>query len=206
MSDKTKSDFQPDLGPSMYADIPEDPESEDPESIESLIEPLIEPENSEVEILRKNLEASQLEAKSNWEKLLRKEAELQNIQRRASEDVDKARKFGTERMAQELLAVADSFEQGLRYETDAELRNGMQLTYSVLLEVLAKFGIKEINPTLAEPFMPQCHEAISMQEAEDMEANRIVAVVQKGYFIHDRVLRAARVVVSKAVNIPPQST
>lgn len=186
MSDKTKSE----LGPDAHAEI---------HSGNELIEPEVEKDNEEAQ-LRKSLEEAQAEAKSNWEKLLRKEAELQNIQRRAAEDVDKARKFGTERMAQELLAVVDSFEQGLRYEKNSDLRDGMQLTYSLLLEILAKFGIKEINPAVADPFSPQCHEAISLQEAQDMDANRIVSVVQKGYFIHDRVLRAARVVVSRAAN------
>jgi molecular chaperone GrpE len=153
-------------------------------------------ESEEVAALRKSLEEAQSEAKSNWEKLLRKEAELQNVQRRASIDVENARKFGVERLAQELLAVLDSFEQGLRFE-ESEIKNGMQLTYAMLLEVLAKFGIKEINPAVADAFNPQYHEAISIQDNKEMGANKIIAVVQKGYFIHDRVLRAARVIVSK---------
>lgn len=183
MSDKTKSGLEPDPHASFHKG-----------------NELIEPEESmDISVLRNALEASKLEAKVNLEKLIRKEAELQNLQRFAAADLEKTRKFGNERMAQELLAVVDSFEQGLIYEKDdLTVKNGLQLTYSVLLEVLAKFGIKEINAAVSDSFNPQCHEAISMQETTDMEANKIVAVVQKGYFIHERILRAARVVVSRA--------
>ena len=186
MSDKTKFDIEPD--PLANFDI--EPELRETES---------ETESEEVTSLRKSLEESKLEAQENWEKLLRKEAELQNVQRRASIDVNNARKFGAERMAQELLAVVDSFEQGLLYEKDdSKIKDGMQLTYTLLLEVLAKLGIKEINPAAAEAFDPSYHEAILMQDNKEMEPNKIIAVVQKGYFLHERVLRAARVIVSKA--------
>lgn len=183
MSDKTKSDLEPDAHVDFHSG-----------------NELIEPEESmDSTLLRNALAASKLELKASAEKLLRKEAELQNVQRLTALDLEKARKFGNERMAQELLAVADSFEQGLMYEKDNEaLKNGMQLTYTLLLEVLAKFGIKEINTAVSDSFNPQCHEAISMQEIADMEPNKIVAVIQKGYFIHERILRAARVVVSRA--------
>lgn len=154
-------------------------------------------ETVEMAVLRKTLEEVQLEAKTNWERLLRKEAELQNIQRRALMEVDNERKFGIERMARELLVVVDSFEQGLRYEQDPNLKNGIQLTYSMFLEVLSKFGIKEIDPAVGTAFDPKCHEAISVQESADIPANCIITVVQKGYFIHDRVLRAARVIVAR---------
>lgn len=192
MSDKAKTGSK---SPDPHADFHSG--SELIETSTDAVPPSSKAEAVEVAALRKALEEAQLEAKTNWERLLRKEAELQNIQRRALIEVDNERKFAIERMARELLMVIDSFEQGLRYEQDVNLKNGMQLTYSMFLEVLNKFGIKEIDPAVGAVFDPKCHEAISLQDSADMQANCIIAVAQKGYFIHDRVLRAARVIVSR---------
>lgn len=152
--------------------------------------------------LKKELEAAQEKAASNWDKLLRKEAELQNIRRRSENELANAHKYGIERFAQELLAVVDSFEQALALNSkDSEesietFVDGMNLTYKQLLGVMEKFGIKQIDP-LGEPFDPQFHEAISMQESSETKPNHILAVLQKGFIVHERVLRAARVIIAK---------
>lgn len=148
------------------------------------------------------LEEANTRAEDNWQKLLRKEAELQNIRKRAEQDVANARKYSIDRFAESLLVVIDSFEQGLQVEQpkseeSARLVEGMDLTYKALLDVLDKFGVSPINPA-QEAFNPLFHEAISMFETSDVPPNQVVTVVQKGYMVHDRVLRPARVVVAKA--------
>lgn len=157
----------------------------------------------QVVILSKTLKETQEKADSNWERLVRKEAELQNLIKRSEQDVDNARKFGVERFAGEMLQVLDSLDQGLAYsQTDNitvdHLVEGIKLTHSVFMNALDKQGIKPIDPAAGETFNPAFHEAISIQETKELEPNRIVAVVQKGYMLQNRLLRPARVVVSKA--------
>ncbi len=154
--------------------------------------------------LVKQLEEAKEQAAQNWEKLLRKEAELQNIKKRADNDVSNARKFGIERFAQELLAVIDSFElaQGVDANDSSAtaIKEGMDLTYKALVDVLEKFGVKAVDPT-GEAFNPQFHEAISMQESNEVAPNQVLMVMQKGFMVHERVLRPARVIVAKAVTV-----
>lgn len=171
-------------------------------------EPLIAADDSnelrdQIAVLSKTLQETQEKADSNWERLVRKEAELQNLIKRSEQDVDNARKFGIERFASEMLQVLDSLDQGLAYsQTDKvtvdHLVEGIKLTHSVFMNALDKQGIKLIEPVVGEAFNPAFHEAISIQETNDLEPNRIVAVVQKGYMLQNRLLRPARVVVSKA--------
>jgi len=141
--------------------------------------------------------ALQAKADENWDRYLRTAAELENVRKRATRDVENARKFALESFARDLLAVLDSFEMGLSLENadEAALREGSQATLKQLLTVLERANIKPIDP-VGEPFDPEQHEAISMQPSADMEPNSVLAVVQKGYLINDRLLRAARVVVS----------
>ena len=155
----------------------------------------------EPEALVKALEEAKAEAASHWDKLLRKEAELQNIRKRAETDVANARKYGFEKFAEELLVVVDSFDQALGHQSEYEgsakaIFEGMELTYKVLLDAMSKFGISQINP-VDEPFNPQFHEAIMMQESVAHKPNQVIAVVQKGFTVYDRVLRPARVIVAK---------
>lgn len=158
----------------------------------------------QIDGLVKQLEEAKELAAQNWEKLLRKEAELQNIKKRADNDVSNARKFGIERFAQELLAVIDSFEiaQGVDANDSSAvaIKEGMDLTHKALIDVLEKFGIKAVDP-IGEAFNPQFHEAISMQESSDVAPNQVLMVMQKGFMVHERVLRPARVIVAKAVTV-----
>jgi molecular chaperone GrpE len=125
-------------------------------------------------------------------------AEGENIRRRASEDIDKARKFALERFAGELLAVKDSMDAALGVEnaTVESYKDGVELTAKQLLSVFEKFNIAEINP-MGEKFDPNKHQAISALES-DAEPNTVLTVLQKGYTLNDRVLRPALVMVSKA--------
>lgn len=152
--------------------------------------------------LAQALEAARQEAQDNHDKYLRAHAEQENIRRRAERDVSAAHKFGVERFAKDLLTVADSLEMGFASSQaqDANVQSvseGIALTLKQMETVLSSNGIKTLNP-LNEAFDPQQHEAISMVPNPDLAPNTVMAVVQKGYVLNDRVLRAARVVVSQA--------
>lgn len=156
----------------------------------------------EIENLGGALKIEQEKAAQYWDRLLRKEADLQNVQKRAQEDIEKARKFAIEKFAVEVLEVLDSMEHGLNFakegKVDAKsLLEGMQMTHNILTNALDKQGISPINP-VNEAFNPAFHEAISVQESKDVPPNTVLAVVQKGYMLNNRLLRPARVVVSRA--------
>ena len=128
---------------------------------------------------------------------LRAKAEAENARRRAEEEVSKARKFAVESFAESLLAVADSLEAGLAIQeaTREQLREGSEATLKQLKSALERHKVLEINPAASAKFDPHQHQAISMVPA-DQEANTVVAVLQKGYLIADRVLRPALVTVA----------
>lgn len=141
------------------------------------------------------LESELEEAKAQ---VLYVKAEGENIRRRSSEDIDKARKFALEKFSSELLAVKDSLDSALLVEsaTVESYKDGVEITAKQLLNVFEKFNIAEINP-IEEKFDPNKHQAISTIES-DGEPNTVLSVLQKGYTLNDRVLRPALVVVSKA--------
>ncbi len=156
-----------------------------------------------IEGLKEALAAAELKLK---DEALRAQAEIQNIRRRAERDVESAHKYGQEKLVKDLLAVVDSLERGIQAidEQQGELdpsvktiRDGSELTLKMFLDTLARFQIKEINP-LGEPFDPKFHEALSMVPNPDAEPNSVMAVVQKGFTLHDRLVRPAMVVVVKA--------
>lgn len=132
---------------------------------------------------------------------LRAQADAQNARRRAEQEVEKARKFALERFAGELLPVVDNLERTLEASTGegAELQTiteGVDLTLKGLLDCLKRFQIEVVDPA-GEPFDPQLHQAMSMLEHADAEPNSVLHVMQKGYMLNSRLLRAAMVTVSK---------
>jgi molecular chaperone GrpE len=131
------------------------------------------------------------------DQFLRSQAEMQNIRRRADEEVAKARKFAVESFAESLLPVCDSLEAGLAHAdlTVDQLREGSQATLRQLKAALERNKVLEINPSAGTKFDPHLHQAISMVPA-DQEPNTVVTVLQKGYSIADRVLRPALVTVA----------
>ena len=135
--------------------------------------------------------------------VLRAQAEVQNMRRRCEADVEKAHKFALEKFSAELLTVIDNLERALDAVPDSAgesvnaLREGVELTLKGFLETCEKFNIRQLNP-VGEPFDPQMHQAMSMVPNPDVEPNTVVAVVQKGYLLNDRVIRPAMVMVSKA--------
>lgn len=146
------------------------------------------------ELLRK----AELDAQEHHDAWLRAKAETENIRKRAAVDVANAHKFAVEAFATELLAVRDSLEAALAVDvpTVESLRSGTELTLKQLDAAFEKFKLAEVNPA-GEKFDPHRHQAISMVEA-DAEPNTVVQVLQKGYLLHDRVLRPALVTVAKA--------
>ena len=154
------------------------------------------------EALQKLAQAEMVMAHQKDE-VLRVQAEMQNLRRRTEQDVEKAHKFGQERMSTELLAVMDNLERALQVNVDREnesvkaLLQGVELTLKSFVDCFRKFGIEQIDP-LGEPFDPQLHQAMAMQENPNVEPNTVTAVMQKGYSLHGRVLRPAMVMVSKA--------
>lgn len=148
------------------------------------------------------LEDARARADEHWDKLLRTQAEMENMRKRFERDLENAHKYGLEKFARELLPVKDSLEMGLKAingETEdlTKLREGVELTLNMLVTALEKSGIKEINP-VNEPFDPTFHQAMSMQESADAAPNTVLTVMQKGYQLNDRLIRPAMVIVAKA--------
>ncbi len=155
------------------------------------------------EALQTEIEALKQELADAKEQALRTAAEAQNIRRRAEIDADNARKFAVERFARDLLPVVDNLERALENAPEDQadeavkaVLEGVELTYRSFADMLEKHNLKAINPE-GEPFDPQLHEAMSMVEAPGAEPNSVIQVVQKGYTLNERLLRAAMVVVSK---------
>ena len=132
---------------------------------------------------------------------LRAQADAMNVQRRAEQEVEKARKFALERFCGDLLSVVDNLERALESSGDeqgsAALAEGVELTRKGFMDVLAKYGVEAVDPQ-GEPFDPETAQAMSMVEQPDVEPNSVVAVMQKGYVLNGRLLRPAMVMVSKA--------
>jgi molecular chaperone GrpE len=133
---------------------------------------------------------------------VRLQAEMQNLRRRTEQDVEKAHKFGQERFSTELIAVVDNLERSLEASHGNEdsavkaIHEGVNLTLKGFIECLQRNHINTVDP-LGEPFDPLFHQAIGTQDNPESEPNTVVAVMQKGYTLHDRVLRPAMVMVSK---------
>lgn len=144
------------------------------------------------------LKEAERKAQEHYDAWMYAKAETENIRRRGAEEADKARKFAVESFSSELLAVKDALEMALAVENASieSLRSGVELTLKQLSSVFEKFKIQEINP-VGEKFDPHKHQAMAMVEA-DAEPNTVVMVMQKGYQLHDRVLRPAMVSVAKA--------
>jgi molecular chaperone GrpE len=150
-------------------------------------------------ILEEKLTLAEQLAHENWEKSVRAMAELDNVRRRTEREVANAHKYGLEKMINSLLPVVDSMEQALQMaenDADGAMKEGLELTMKLLLDVLHKNDVQQIDP-IGLVFDPQQHEAMSIQDAPDKAPNTVIAVFQKGYALNDRVIRPARVIVAK---------
>ncbi|MEM6985286.1 MAG: nucleotide exchange factor GrpE [Pseudomonadota bacterium] len=135
---------------------------------------------------------------------LRLHADMENLRKRAARDIDNAHKFSLEKFANELLPVRDSLEMGLdaANKDDADvsgIREGTDLTLKMLVSAMDKFQLVALDPT-GESFDPERHQAMTLQESAEHAPNTVMAVMQKGYTLNDRLLRPALVMVSKAAD------
>lgn len=148
--------------------------------------------------IEESLRAAELKAAEHYDAWLRAKAETENVRRRATEDAAKERKFAAERFAVAMLPVKDSLEAALGSENASleTLRSGVELTLKQLQQAFQSANVVEVAP-LGEKFDPNRHQAISMVES-DAEPNTVVQLLQKGYLLHERVLRPAMVIVAKA--------
>lgn len=152
------------------------------------------------------LEQALADAERYKDMALRAEAEMQNVRRRAEQDVEKAHKFGLEKLVGGLLPVVDSLEKAIESAEAAggsdegatqAILEGVGLCHKMFLDVLAKEGCEQVDPE-GEPFDPNLHQAMSAVENGDVEPNTVLTVVQKGYSLNGRLVRPAMVMVSKA--------
>ena len=159
-----------------------------------------EKNETSIEFLQEQLKKIQDESKENLDKVVRAQAEMENLRKRTVRDVENAHKYALEKFINELLPILDSLELGLSASANTknvdELYKGMELTLEMFNKALEKFGVKIIDPQ-GEKFNPELHEAVSMQEIEDSESGIIIAVMQKGYLLNDRLIRPAMVIVAK---------
>ena len=186
---------QPDVEDQPAEQAPETPETA-PEAAEAA------PEAGEEPTLEEVVAQLQDDLAGARDAALRAQADAQNVQRRAEQDVEKARKFALERFTNELLPVVDNLERALEAasgddEAIKPIAEGVELTLKSFIDVLGKFNVEVVDPQ-GEPFDPNLHQAMSMVENPDVEPNSVIAVMQKGYTLNGRLVRPAMVMVSKA--------
>jgi molecular chaperone GrpE len=171
------------------------------DNIETETTPQPEGPEAEIAALKAQLAEAEAKAAAARDAQLRAAAEAENTRRRLERDADATRKYASEKLLGDLLAIADSLELGLRASEAPEaqvkaLAEGMQLTHRQLMAFLEKNGVRPVDPQ-GEPFNPDAHQAMTMIETIDTPANHVMSVMQKGYKLHERLLRPAMVVVAK---------
>ena len=171
------------------------PEDEAPVQEESLGE-----ESGQLEELQQKIEVLEKQARESMDTALRAQAELDNVRKRSTRDIENAHKYALEKLAVDVLPVLDSMELGVSSIEESEdnptLKEGMELTLKLFRDVLEKYGIEQVE-TDGQKFDPEKHEAVSMQEKDDSESGEILSVFQKGYTLNGRLIRPAMVVVAK---------
>ena len=134
------------------------------------------------------------------EQLLREQAEMQNVRRRAQRDIESAHKYALEKFASELLSVVDNLERAIEAidaedEAQKAVAEGLELTLKTFIDVLAKYNVEAVDPE-GQPFDAELHQAVSTVPNNDVEPNTVINVFQKGYTLNGRLIRPAMVVVS----------
>ncbi|MBU0537721.1 MAG: nucleotide exchange factor GrpE [Gammaproteobacteria bacterium] len=183
-----------------YSDIQNTAESHN--AAEGEVEQASAASEPSIETLQAQLATLATAYESAKEQSLRSQADAQNARRRAEQDVEKAHKFGLEKMVNDLLPVVDNLERALAAidtsnEAFAAVVEGIQLTHKSFVDALARHQVIAVNPE-GEPFDPNLHQAVSAVPNPDVEPNTVLNCFQKGYTLHGRLVRPAMVVVSKA--------
>ncbi|MBC8493609.1 MAG: nucleotide exchange factor GrpE [Candidatus Thioglobus sp.] len=149
--------------------------------------------------LQTQLEVAQQSAKDNWDKVLRAQAEMENLKRRNAKDLENAHKFALDGFVKALLEVKDSLTMGIKTAQDdnasvESITEGLEMTDKVFISTMEKFGVELLDPA-GETFNPEFHEAVTMIPMPDKESNSVLEVVQHGFTLNGRLVRPAMVVV-----------
>jgi len=160
-----------------------------------------ETEEPTIESLSQQIEALKASAADSLDKSVRAQAELDNVRKRTTRDIENAHKYALDKFINELLPVLDSMELGINVSEDAvnvsSLREGLELTMKMFCSSLEKSGVNPIDPQKGDKFNPNQHEAVTVQEVEDVESGAVTTTLQKGYELNGRLIRPAKVIVAK---------
>ena len=167
----------------------------------TLHEQIINGEADPIKELETKLEAKEKEAGETYDRLLRVSAEFDNYKKRSSREMEEFRKFANQSLIKEMLSVVDNLELAMNSTNghkaiDKDLVQGLEMTHREILKVFEKFNVKPID-ACGQPFDPTFHEAVMQEETNDSPKNTVVNELQRGYMIHDRLLRPSMVVVAK---------
>jgi molecular chaperone GrpE len=151
--------------------------------------------------LEAKLETKEKEAGETYDRLLRVSAEFDNFKKRSTREMDEYRKFANQSLIKEMLSVVDNLELAMNSTNghkaiDKDLLQGLEMTHREILKVFEKFNVKPID-AIGQPFDPAFHEAVMQEETNDSPKNTVINELQRGYMIHDRLLRPSMVVVAK---------
>lgn len=180
---------------------PEVLDTEEGSTTETVVETAQQDESVSAEDLGRLLEDARNKADDNWNQVIRAKAEMDNLKKRHARELENAHKYALDKFVAELVGVWDTLELGHEAAQDAsvdvtKLREGTELTLKMLTDVMTKFGVEQHDPQ-GEMFNPELHQAMSMLPRDDVPANTVVAVIQKGYSLNGRLVRPAMVMVSQ---------
>jgi len=190
---KTQSSHKKTEKPSPKADVPTPPADEQPLENEVASDPIKE--------LETRCETAEQESKQHYERLLRVSADFENFKKRSFKEAEDFRKYANELLLLELLSVVDNLERAIQ-STNSEnnaagcVIEGVEMTLKSLLKIFEKFSVKAID-AVGKPFDPNFHQAMMQEASDEHPENTILREFQKGYLLHDRLLRPSMVVVSK---------
>lgn len=204
MSKKKNSDKWQEFAEHQKAEVSDEPAFDvdaDQGEAEAEVEADIKPQSVNTDALEQQLKSLEMKIGDYKDQAVRAQAEMKNVQRRAERDVEKAHKYGNEKILSDLLPVMDSLVRGLEGEAPTDphakgLHEGMGLTLDMLEKTLQKHGIVMIDPKQGEAFNPECHQAMTKQPSPDAAPDTILQTLQKGFELNGRVIRAAMVIVA----------
>ena len=193
MSEKKTIKIQTDSKKAKSGEI--EPEATAPE------EQITNGDDDPIKELEAKLEAKEKEAEETYDRLLRASAEFDNYKKRSSREMEEFRKFANQSLIKEMLSVVDNLELAMNSTNghkaiDKDLLQGLEMTHKEILKVFEKFNVKPIDAK-GQPFDPTFHEAVMQEETNDSPKNTVINELQRGYMIHDRLLRPSMVVVAK---------
>jgi len=183
--------------------IPEDSKQEEEVTIE-------ENEDTEKILLKKEIDSLKKELNEKNEQSLRLAAELDNFRKRLSKETEEKLKYANQQIILDFLVIIDNLEMALSHIKESEeikaLKEGVELTLKQFKDTLAKYGAKEIETKIGDEFNPNLHDALMLDADQNHKNNAITLVMQKGYTLHDRVIRPTKVRVNKIENIEKEDS